>query len=285
MNLDIANMVINVGQVSKEVDWGNFWTALFAAGFGAYGAYLFNIKQIKNQQKDIEKSQLLQLFYDLNILSKYVCRYVSNTKNLAENICNGSVPYNTPLTMDPETIDIEKLGFITLKSNKMYEILSHTRMELMTIFEQGVVYNEAVIRKKKDTLMQLIAICILAPKLITMLYVSLFNVNSMLMKYYNSKNLITDNILNNLAEMLEIIDNIKKEYQEVINNDSLICLYTGEKYTQEQKEGIKEDLEYIGYVLKEWILDFGLSQNAKQNIEKDIKNTLIKLGEDPANDL
>ena len=36
-------------------DWGNFLTTLFATGFGAWGAYCFNLKQARNQEKEIEK--------------------------------------------------------------------------------------------------------------------------------------------------------------------------------------------------------------------------------------
>lgn len=257
-------------------DLGNFFTTLSGAFVGAFGAYLFNLKQAKNNKAELEKAQLTQLFYDLYILTKYLCRYVSNVQNLAENICKGTIPYNTPLSMDPETIVIEKLGFITAKSNKMYEILSYTRMELVAIFEQGIIYNEAVIRKKKDSIMQLVAICILAPKLLAMIYVSLFNINSMLLKHYKSENLIKDNILNGLAEMLELIDNVKKQYIEIENSNDMICLYTGEPYTQEQKDGNKEDLEYIDYVLNDWVLDFGLSKKEKQKFEKDIRNKLAE---------
>ncbi len=259
-----------------DFDIGNFLTTLAGAFVGALGAYLFNLKQTKNSKMEDEKAQLTQLFYDLYILTKYLCRYISNVQNLAENICKGTTPYNTPLSIDPETIVIEKLGFITAKSNKMYEILSYTRMELVTIFEQGIIYNEAVIRKKKDSIMQLVAICILAPKLLAMIYVSLFNINSMLLKHYKSENLIKDNVLNGLAEMLELIDNVKKQYMEIENSNDMVCLYTGKPYTQEQKDGNKEDLEYIDYVLNDWVLDFGLSKKEKQKIEKDIRRKLAE---------
>ncbi len=266
-------------------DWSNFFSTLVGAFAGAWGAYCFNLRQADKQQKETEKAQLVQLFYDLNILSKYIYRYGSNAVQLVENIYNGSTPYNTPLSMDPETIDIEKLGFITLKSNKMYEILAHTRMEIVTIFEQGIVYNEAVIRKKKDTIMQLVSICILFPKLIAMIYVSLFNINSMLMKYYKSDNLIKDNVINSMAEMLSIIESAKKQYNQIINSKKIICMYTGKPYTQEQKDGEKEDLEYIEYVLREWVLDFGLSKKDKLKIENDIKNKLAENVEVAENDL
>ena len=265
-------------------DWGNFFSTLAGAFAGAYGAYFFNLKQAESQQKDTEKSQLVQLFYDLNILSKYLHRYGSNAMQLVENIYNGSTPHNTPLYMDPETIDIDKLGFITLKSNKLYEILSHTRMEAAIIFEQGVVYNEAVIRKKKDTILQLAAICILFPKLIAMIYVSLFNINSMLMKFYKSDNLIKENVLNSMAEMLKILDDTKKQFNEVINSKDLICMYTGEPYSQEQKDNMKENLEYIKYVLDEWILDFGLSKKNIQEIKEDITKKLLE-NKEAKNDL
>lgn len=259
-----------------KLDFANFLTTISATGFGAWGAYLFSLKQEEKRQKEAEKSQLVQLFYDLNILSKYIYRYGTNVKKLAQSICNGTSPYNTPIAMDSETIDIEKLGFITLKSNKMYEILSHTRMEILTIFEQGIIYNETVIKKKKDTIAQLVTICILFPKLVTMIYVCLININSMLIKYYNVDNLIKDNILNTMTEMLEVIENAKKEYNNVINNEELICFYTGKPYTQEQKDGEREDLEYIEYVLNDWILDFELKNSGLKSILNYIKKIILK---------
>lgn len=266
MNIDISKFYTFI----SSFDWNNLFSTLIGAGVGALGAYCFNLKQAEKLQKEEEKAQLIQLFYDLHILSKYLCRYASNVQNLAEDICNGLIPYNTPITMDPEIIDIQKLGFITVKSNKMYEILSHTRMELVKIYEQGLIYNEAVVKKKKDSIMQLVSICIIFPKLLTMIYVSLYNINSMLIKYYESENLIKDNILNQMAEMLEIIDNAKKQYNTVIESKDMICLYTGKLYTQEQKDGEKEDLEYIEYVLNEWILDFGLNKKQKIKLEEEI---------------
>ena len=34
-------------------DWQGFFTTIFATGFGALGAYFFNVQQAKNQQKNI----------------------------------------------------------------------------------------------------------------------------------------------------------------------------------------------------------------------------------------
>ena len=70
---------------------------------------------------------------------------------------------------------------------------------------------------------------------------------------------------------------------EIENSNDMVCLYTGKPYTQEQKDGNKEDLEYIDYVLNDWVLDFGLSKKEKQKIEKDIRGKLaenIKMNND-----
>ena len=266
-----------------DFDWGNFVSTLVGAFAGALGAYWFNIKQEEKQQKENEKSQLVQLFYDLNILSKYLCIYGSNVIQLITNIYNGATPYNTPLYMEPETINIDKLGFITLKSNKMYEILAHTRMNIASIYEQGIIYNEKVINKKKDTITQLVSICFLFPKLMAMIYVCFFNINSILIKYYKSDNLIKDNILNSMSEILEILDNYKKEHNEISNNKDNICMYTGKPYTQEQINQEKENIDYIDYILNDWILDFGLSKKSIKNIVNNIKNKLH--GNEVKNDL
>lgn len=42
MEIDTANIMITLGTTAKSFDWGNFWTALFGAGFGALIAFKFN---------------------------------------------------------------------------------------------------------------------------------------------------------------------------------------------------------------------------------------------------
>jgi len=272
MNIDISKFYTFI----SSFDWNNLFSTLIGAGVGALGAYCFNLKQAEKLQKEEEKAKLMQLFYDINILSKFMYSFCTNTINLIEEICRASTPYDTPLQMDPETIDINKLGFITQKSNRMYEILVHTRLEVITIYERGIIYNESIMRGKKDSLKHLILISILYPKIMAMLFVNLYNINALLMKYYNVENLIKDNILNTMGEILYIIDKGKKQCEDLKIDKEYICMYTGEPFSEEQIEQLSKNMQDVEYILKEWLLDFGLSKKNKLEIKNAIEEKLLE---------
>jgi len=255
-----------------NIDWGSFFTTLFAAAFGAWGAYRFNIRQENQSQKEVEKAQLTQLFYDLHILSKQIFEHYSNVLEVINNITKNNEYYLLNSLIDLKVIDIDKFGFITLKSNKMYEILTYTKNECSNFIEQCNNYNDDLIDKKtKYSLEYLKNIEILYPKLLTMIYVSLININAILIKYYRNKNLIEDMSSKNVKNLSIFVNQIKKQYEELINNPKLVDKYTNKPYTKEEKKGYKEDLDYINYVLNKWILDFKLSKKHKKIIEKNIK--------------
>lgn len=272
-------MCVDISKVYTFIssfEWSNFFSTLAGAGFGAWGAYLFNLKQEDNRQKQIEKAKLVTLFYDMNIFAKYLYIYGSNTIKLANSICEGDIPYNTPLSIDIDNIKLDKLDFIANKNCQMYEILYHTFVDIVDIKEQGYIYNEAVIRKKEDSLMQLIAINKLFPRIMAKIYACMFNINSLLIKDYNSENLIKDNIINSMAELLGFIDNVKKQYIEIIKDDSYFCKYTNKPFSTEQKELIKEDINYLDYILNTWIIDFKINKKKRQKIQADIQVVLDK---------
>lgn len=251
-----------------NIDWANCIVTVFAAGFGAWGAYRFNIRQERKAQKDIEKAQLTQLFYDLHILSKYIYENGSNSIEIA----NKKNYYELVSSINTKIIDIDNLGFITSKSNKMYEILTHTKMEIVTFIEQSIAFNKCLIAGKiQSAFYHLKNVQVLYPKIITMIYVSLLNINAMLIKYYKNKNLIEDIASKNIKKLSTFINQAKKNYEGIINNPKLIDKYTNKPYTEEEKKGYKKDLDYINYVLNEWILDFKLSKKEKKIIEKNIK--------------
>lgn len=248
-----------------NLDWGNFFVTLFAVIVGAVGAYYFNIRQENKKQKEIEKAQLTQLFYDLHILSKEIYEHYSNALQVIDNITKDKEYYLLNSPIDLKAIDIDKFGFITLKSNKMYEILTYTKNECSDFIEQYNKYNNDLIDKKtKYSLGYLKNIEILTPKLLTMIYVNLLNINAVLVKYYRSKNLIEDIASKNIKKLSTFINQAKKNYEEIINNPKLIDKYTNKPYTIDEKEGYKKDLDYINYVLNEWILDFDLSKKEKK---------------------
>ena len=95
-------------------DWENFLTTLFATGFGAWGAYCFNLKQARNQEKEIEKSKLLKLFYDVNILTK---TYVYHHENCVAQINNLTKIYGEKKAVDNLSLHI--------KAGEMYAFIGH----------------------------------------------------------------------------------------------------------------------------------------------------------------
>ena len=205
------------------------------------------------------------MFYDLHILSKEIYEHYSNALQVIGNIIKDKEYFLLNSLIDLKLIDVEKFGFITLKSNKMYEILTYTKNECSNFMEQCNKYNNDLIDKKtKYSLVYLKNIEILTPKLLTMVYVSLLNINAMLIKHYKSKNLIEDIVAKNIKRLSVFINQTKKNYEEKINNPKLVDKYTNKPYTKEEKKGYKEDLDYINYVLSEWILDFKLSKNIRK---------------------
>lgn len=252
-----------------SIDWGNFVITIVAVVIGAWGAYHFNIRQENKRQKDIERAQLTQLFYDLHILSKKIYEHYLNVLEVIDNVIKNKKYYLLNSLMDLKSINIDQFGFITLKSNKMYEILTLIKNENLNFMEQCINYNNSLINEKNmNKLGYLNNIEILSPKLLTMIYVNLFNINSMLMKYYESNNLIEDIALKNVKQLSKFINKTRKEYEQITNNSKLIDKYTNKYYAEKEKKGYKEDLDYINYVLNEWMLDFNLSKKEKKIIEK-----------------
>ncbi len=284
MNLDIANMVMNIGQTSQGFDWGDFWTALFASFFGALAAFYLNILAENKKQKEKERSILIQLFYDINLIAKYFYLYSSNVNTLIISISKGKTPYNTTLSVNAENININNCGFIANYSCKLYETLTHMQLNIFKTIEQGIIYNEAVINKKKDTILQLLAINELFPKILAQIYTNLYSINALLISKYKNENLIKDNLLNTFAEIQMFISEVKKQYNDILKDDSYIYLVTGKKYTKEQKENILENLNYIDYIMNTWIEDFKLNSKIKKQIETSIQN-IIKSNNEEGGDV
>ena len=284
MNLDIANMVMNIGQTSQGFDWGDFWTALFASFFGALAAFYLNILAENKKQKEKERSILIQLFYDINLIAKYFYLYSSNVNTLIISISKGKTPYNTTLSVNAENININNCGFIANYSCKLYETLTHMQLNIFKTIEQGIIYNEAVINKKKDTILQLLAINELFPKILAQIYTNLYSINALLISKYKNENLIKDNLFNTFAEIQMFISEVKKQYNDILKDDSYIYLVTGKKYTKEQKENILENLNYIDYIMNTWIEDFKLNSKIKKQIETSIQN-IIKSNNEEGGDV
>ena len=104
MNLDIANIVMNIGEASKGFDWGDFWTALFGAGFGAYAAYRLNIRKQNSDEKQNKFIKLNKLINLAQMFSTKTCAYFRNLYN--------SKISNTALSLDIVNVDEQEFSFL-----------------------------------------------------------------------------------------------------------------------------------------------------------------------------
>lgn len=150
MNLDIANIVMNIGEASKGFDWGDFWTALFAAFFGALAAFGLNIlKQITDEKKDKLK-KLNKLINLAQMFSTKTCAYFRNLYS--------SKISNTALSLDIVNVDEQEFSFLGNYNihflyfiNYFNQLINH----LKTIVEQYnkatlLTYNDNLFEKKED---------------------------------------------------------------------------------------------------------------------------------------
>lgn len=144
MNLEIANMVMNIGEATKGFDWGDFWTALFGAGFGAYAAYRLNIHK---QNSDEKRNKLIKL----NKLINSAQMFGDKTNAYIENLYNSKIS-NTALSLDIVNVDEQEFSFLGNYNihflyflNYFNQLINH----LKTIIEQ---YNKATLLTYSDNL-------------------------------------------------------------------------------------------------------------------------------------
>lgn len=279
MNLDIANMVMNIGQTSQGFDWGNFWTALFASFFGAFTAYKFNIWRENKKQEEEEKAKLLKLFYDINILIKSFVYYHENIAAKINNLTTDELKSITPITIKKLNIKIEEYGFITTFCPKLYEILTYLVQDINYIYEQEKISSEYFTKTKKEIyLIKLDHIKVSTKKLLAKLFVCLLNLNNALIKHYNLKNLIKDEVINSYIRVKKVLDKTKKAYTNILSTSEELNI------DKENLKTIKADLDYINEVLDTWVIDFELSKEQKKLIENEIAEQAKSKWEAPEND-
>ncbi len=280
MNLDIANMVMNIGQTSQGFDWGNFWTALFASFFGAFTAYKFNIWRENKKQEEEEKAKLLKLFYDINILIKAFVYYHENIAAKINNLTTDELKSITPITIKKLNIKIEEYGFITTFCPKLYEILTYLVQDINYIYEQEKISSEYFTKTKKEIyLIKLDHIKVSTKKLLAKLFVCLLNLNNALIKHYKLKNLIKDEVINSYIRAKKVLDKTKKAYTNILSTSEKLNI------DKENLKTIKIDLDYINEILDTWVIDFGLNEKQKEIIEKEIADQAKLKWEAPENEI
>lgn len=263
-------------------NWGNFLTTLFATVFGAWGAYCFNLKQARNQEKEIEKNKLLKLFYDINILTKVFVYHHENTVAMMHNLTNSDLKSCIPITLEDTNFDINEYGFLIKTSPKLYEILTYVHHDINYIYEQEGIATEFLCQEidTKDYLIKLEHIKVSTLKLLAKLYVGLVNINMLLNKEYGCQNLIKEEVANSYIRVKKVVNKDLKEYQEIINNPK-----SKKKMDEEDLKTIQVDSEYINEILDTWVLDFKLNKKQKIKLEEEISKEVGKRWEAPENDL
>jgi len=268
------------------IDWNNLLSTLTATSIGAFigawGAYRFNIKQVKDQLKETEKAKMLKLFYDINILAKVFVYHHENTVAMIHNLTNPDLKSYTPITLQDANFNIDEYGFLTKTHPKLYEILTYIRHDINYIYEQDNIITEFLCKEVplETYLIKLKHIKISALKLLAKLCTGLSNINMLLNKEYECQNLIKEEIANSYIRIKKVIKRDLKEYQKIINNPK-----TKKKIDKEDLITIQVDSKYVNEILDTWILDFKLNKKQKIKLEEEISKEIGKRWEAPENDL
>ena len=285
MNLDIANMVMNIGEASQDFDWGNFWTALFASFFGALAAFGCNILQENITRKEEEKGKLLKLFYDVSIIAKTFCYYYKNIQSSINGITKGTTPFQTPILLGSINSDINEYGFITKKEPKLYEILTLMQNDILLLLKYNDNFEQLETNNQDETLDWLRFINAHIPKTVAKIFVALQNINLYLNRYYKTENLIKNEVCNSYIRIKKILNEYKKQYQKIVNSKNPCDIFTERPLGNEEVETYKIDLNYINEVLDTWVMDFGLNRKQKEIIETKIAEQEKAKWEAPENEI
>ena len=285
MNLDIANMVMNIGQTSQGFDWGNLWTTLFASFVGALAAFGLNIWRENIKQNAEEKGKLLKLFYDVSIIAKTFCYYYKNIQSSINGITKGTTPFQTPILLDAVDIDMNDYGFIAQKASKLYEILTLMQNDILLLLKYNDNFEQLETNNQDETLDWLRFINAHIPKTVAKIFVALQNINLYLNKYYKSENLIKNEACNSYIRMKKILDEYKKQYQNIVSAENPCEIFTKRPLGNEEVATYKIDLDYINEILDTWIMNFGLHKKQKEIIKTEIADQAKLKWEAPENEI
>ena len=181
MDVDISKLILkiyNTENNSNLIDFlSNTSSTLIGAFFGAWGAYLFNIRQDNNNQKEQEKALMIKLLYDINIYAKTLCYYYGNISSILESFLHKSDPFITPIQINSIAINLEKYGFITVNSPKLYEILTYAFEDIKSIIDDQnhYIYMDENGANNNQLIEQLEEMKRMTIKGLAKMYVCLFN--------------------------------------------------------------------------------------------------------------
>ena len=269
-----------------NLDWNNFFTSLFGAGFGALSAFGFNIWQENIARKEEEKAKLLKLFYDINIVAKAFCYFRKNIISRVTEITKDIVQYQTPISIDvTNIIDINEYGFVAQKEPKLYETLTYMQNDILLLLNYNDNLEQLEVNDPSKILNMSLFIDMHIPKTMAKIFVALQNINLYLNRYYKSENLIKNEACNSYIRLKKILDEYKKQYQNIVNAENPCDMFTERPLGNEEVATYKIDLDYINEILNTWIMDFGLNEKQKEIIKKEIADQAKLKWEAPENDL
>lgn len=264
-----------------NIAWGN----LFTTFFGALAAFGLNIWRENIKQNAEEKGKLLKLFYDVSIIAKTFCYYYKNIQSSINGITKGTTPFQTPILLDAVDIDMNDYGFIAQKASKLYEILTLMQNDILLLLDYNVNFEQLETNNQDEILDWLIYINTHIPKTLAKIFVVLQNINLYLSRYYKSENLIKNEACNSYIRMKKILDEYKKQYQNIVNSKNPCDMFTERPLGDEEVETYKIDLDYINEVLDTWVMNFGLNEKQKEIIETEIAKQAKSKWEAPENEI
>lgn len=240
----------------KTINWKDFFMPLLGAGFGSWTAYKLSAYRENVKLRSEERALLIKLLYDLNISAKTVCCYYNNVLSEIKSLSKKISGYEIPISLSTAQLNLDNYGFIAKISPKLYETLTYVKEGIDYIINENEILIREIDYPSKDYRSQLYNILITIPKLTVKLYVSLLNVNSFLMKYYKTEDLLKDHVLNAIRRINKVIYITKIYYARIISNKKFKSQYLDKDIVKSYRKLLKAELNYLNEILDMWILDF-----------------------------
>lgn len=188
-----------------------FFYTLSGAFFGAVFAYFFN-NVWENKKKIHKQKEILISYFNYqhtmlrNLTTAFTNMKVINEKDLY-----------IPLSQLKNNWDVSKLGFIAQDSQLLFESILQMSIELNLLLEYAVTYNES---KKEIYIGEVNKTFIVVIVKIT---ATMKNLDKYAQKYFNIKNLLLENRIDNIKRVEQTIASIndsklQKEINEIKAN-------------------------------------------------------------------
>lgn len=261
--MDILYQIV---ELLKKIEWNNLLSSLFGAGFGALSAYWLSYKKERNINKCNEKALLIKLFYDINISGKTLCCYYSNIISEIKHYSKKSPGYEIPISLDVAKLNLNSYGFIAKKSPQLYEILTYLNEDICYIINDNNILTQEMDYRSKAYQDQLYNILMQLPKSIAKVYASLYNVNVFLIKYYDTDNLLKEHVLNATRRMKKVFKITFHYYKGISSKKDFKSNILDTRQIKRYRNLLRPEMNYIDEILNKWFLDFKLSKKQTSNM-------------------